>query len=139
MSKSRIEKLLKSYRRQSERIRQAEDELRRIEENATKTTASISGMPRSSGRGDKVGKGGADAADMQKMIQDLRREAEEMRVMVFLMIDAVEDAARAEILYRYYINGETLESIAGIVHYSYRWTIEQHRRGVADIESKFKL
>ena len=139
MGRTKAERLLNSYRRASERIRQAEEELQRIEDNATSTTTKLNGMPRGSGKGDKVGTGGVDAADIRTMIADMKREAEELRIMVFLLIDSVEDATRAEILNRYYLGGETLESIAGVVHYSYRWTIEQHRRGIADIDAKLKL
>ena len=139
MGKSKAEKLLNSYRRACERIRQAEAELERIEDNATSTTAKLTGMPQGSGKGDKVGTGGVNAADMRTMIADMKRDAEEQRMMVFLMIDSIEDATRAEILNRHYIGGETLESISVAVCYSYRWTIEQHRRGVADVEKKLKL
>ena len=130
MDRAEVKIYLNSYRRIEERKRQVRERLDRIEERATSTTAKITGMPRATGTGDKVGRGAAGAADFQTELRRLESEAARAEVEVFFAIDAVEDADQAEVLNRHYIGGETFERIADAMGFSERWISELHGRGL---------
>ena len=124
---------LTQYRRALERERQVAEEIARIEEQATSTTARLTGTPNTQTPGDKVGNGGARVADKRRLLDEIRTESEGLREEIFLTINEVKDRARAELLHRHYIGGQGFADIAEAMHYSDRWVIEIHKRALDDI------
>lgn len=133
MDRTQTKIYLNRYRRLEERKRQVRERLDRIEERATSTTAKLTGMPRATGTGDKVGRGATDAADYKTELQRLKREADITEAEIFFVIDAVDNANRSEVLYRHYIGGESLLDISDKMGFSYRTIIRMHLKGLDDV------
>lgn len=122
---------LLQYRRLDDRIDRMEKEKSRWMERATKMSASSDGMPRGSGVSDTVGQAVAKIADLQAEINreidrlvDLRREIE-------AAIRTVDDSVLRELLERRYIDGDTWENIAVLMHYSYMHVCRLHGMALA--------
>lgn len=133
MDRSQVKIYLSGYKRARERERQVAEELARIEEGATSTTAKINGIPGNTGPGDKVGNGSARAADKRTLLQEIRTESEALRTEIFLTINAVKSSDRSEVLNRHYIGGQGFAQIADAMFFSERWVAELHRRGLDDV------
>ena len=122
---------LLQYRRLDERIDRLEKEKARWIERATKISAPINGLPHGSGISDAVGFAVSKAADLAAEINreidrlaDLRREIE-------VAIRTVDDSVLRELLERRYIDGDTWENIAVLMHYSYMHVCRLHGMALA--------
>jgi DNA-directed RNA polymerase specialized sigma subunit len=79
----------------------------RLLEMATKITAGMDGMPHGSGVTDKVGNGGAKLAQLSDEEDALEARRDKLLGMVKSL-----PADQCGVLYRYYIQGMTLEKVA---------------------------
>lgn len=133
VERSEVKRFLKRYIRLVERRRNIAERIKRIEESATGTTAKINGMPRASGTGDKVGSGASEAADFRRELDAMDAEARKAEREIFAVIDQVEDARRAEVLARHYLEFESFPQIAREMNFTERWVHELHGRGLEDV------
>ena len=122
---------LLQYRRLDDRIDRLEKEKSRWIERATKMSAPSDGMPHGSDVSDTVGLAVSKAADLAAEIDreidrlvDLRRESE-------AAIRTVDDSLLRELLERRYIDGDTWENIAVLMHYSYMHVCRLHGMALA--------
>lgn len=122
---------LLQYRSLDRQIDRLEKEKNEWIERATNMSAPSDGMPHGSGVSDTVGFAVSKAADLAAEIDreidrlvDLRREIE-------AAIRTVDDSLLRELLERRYIDGDTWENIAVLMHYSYMHVCRLHGMALA--------
>lgn len=89
--------------------------------------------------GDKVAATVIKLVELDKQIQeaidrmvDLKKEATEN-------INRIQDSRCRIVLSMYYLSNLTFEEIAKNIHYSYRWVLRIHKKGIKELEEKLTL
>ncbi len=111
-------------------------EIRRLESLATSISVSPSDTPiQSSGNNDKVGKFAADIADKKTEWQLLVNKLEEKREKRIKVIEQLEDRLQYSVIYKRYVDQKRFEDIAEEEHYSYRWVLTVHSKGIKKLQN----
>lgn len=83
-----------------------------LEDAAMGGVQHITGMPRGSGTGDKVGRMAAMIADLRTQLSDRRGECMDELTRLYAFIDGVEDSLTRQVLIYRYVDGMTWQKIA---------------------------
>ena len=111
-------------------------EIRRLESLATSISVSPSNTPvQSSGNNDKVGKFAADIADKKAEWQLFVNKLEEKREKRIKVIEQLEDRLQYSVIYKRYVDQKKFEDIAEEEHYSYRWVLTVHSKGMKKLQN----
>ena len=118
-------------RRLDDRIDRLEKEKSRWIERATKMSAPSDGMPHGSDVSDTVGFAVSKAADLAAEIDREIDRLVDLRRGIEAAIRTVDDSLLRELLERRYIDGDTWENIAVLMHYSYMHVCRLHGMALA--------
>lgn len=111
-------------------------EIRRLESLATSISVSPSDTPvQSSGNNDKVGRFAADIADKKAEWQLFVNKLEEKREARIKVIEQLEDRLQYSVIYKRYVDQKRFEDIAEEEHYSYRWVLTVHSKGIKKLQN----
>ena len=83
-----------------------------LEESAAGGVLRITGMPRGSGNGDKVGRLAAKIADLRTELADRREECLEELARLYAFIEGIEDSLTRQVMIYRYVDGMTWQKIA---------------------------
>lgn len=101
----------------------------------TKTTTTLSDMPKGSGDQDKTASTIAKIVDLKRGLRGKIEEYVELKAKAIEQIDGLEDGRYRQVLTHYYINGKTWEEIAVVTNYTYKWVHVLHGRALREFES----
>lgn len=114
-------------------------EKERIRALGEKITPSLTERVQGGDIGDKVAATVIKLVELDKQIQeaidrmvDLKKEATEN-------INRIQDSRCRIVLSMYYLSNLTFEEIAKNIHYSYRWVLRIHKKGIKELEEKLTL
>ena len=110
------------------------DEIRNLEDLATKVTVTFNDMPGGGGTDDQLG---AIVSHIIDLKADMVTQAKTMKAeqqIVQAVIDAVDDPDQRHLLRLRYINGLTWEKIAVDMNYSWRHTLRLHGAALAAVK-----
>lgn len=106
-------------------------EIGRLESLATSISSVVSDTPvQSSGNHDRVGKIASDIADKKAELQLLVDEFIDKRNARIKIIEQLEDNLQYTVIYKRYMQQKKFEDIAEEEHYSYRWVLTIHSKGI---------
>lgn len=109
------------------------DEIRNLEDLATKVTVTFNDMPGGGGTDDQLG---AIVSHIIDLKADLVTQAKTMKAeqqIVQVVIDAVDDPDQRHLLRLRYINGYKWERVAVEMNYSFRHTLRIHGAALAAV------
>ena len=126
---------LSQYKYAREKVNETLEEYKKYKDRATKMSAIMSDMPRSSGgNSDKVGTNSAIMADLSIQYEQRWINAERERLRIENNIDKVEEPYRT-LLHMRYIEDVPLFEIASRLKYkSYTYACEQHGEALKKYE-----
>lgn len=114
-------------------------EKERIRALGEKITPSLTERVQGGDIGDKVADTVIKLIELDKQIQedidrmvDLKKEATEN-------INRIQDSRCRIVLSMYYLSNLTFEEIAKNIHYSYRWVLRIHKKGIKELGEKLTL
>ena len=102
---------------------------------ATKTTASITGMPSGSGISDPVQTGVELLEEAKEAYRTLTHELVQMQVELAPLIDTLEDPLEREIMHFRYLDGLSVRKIAYQLNYSERHIFRKLKKAEKKIVS----
>ena len=122
------------------RVRDAERELKRLEEEYEQAKADILHLKAiqydaNKVTGGKIGDLSDAIAAIEGYMERLREQWGKLialRDEAKVLIERIEDGRYREVLSRRYLRGQSLEAIAVEMGYNYRWIQRLHRRAVAE-------
>ena len=125
-------KYLRQAMRLEERIKLKLTRIQHLRDMATKVTTTLNGAGGHSGTSDKVGNAAAAIATLSDEVGDDIERLRELNIEIGIAIVTLipDETCRAVIEARY-LAGTWWERIAVDMHYSYRWVMKLHRRGLA--------
>lgn len=83
-----------------------------LEDAAMGGVQHITGMPRGSGTGDKVGRMAAMIADLRTQLDERRRECLDELMRLYGFIEGIEDSLTRQVMIYRYVDGMTWQKIA---------------------------
>ncbi len=123
----------KKYLEEIERYNSVIDQLKSL---ATSITTATSDTPvQSSGNNDRIGKIVADIADKEAELKRLVDELVDERNERIKIIEQLEDRLQYTVLYKRYMKLMKIEDIAEEQHYSSRWILKVHSKGLNNIQN----
>lgn len=102
------------------------DEIRDLEDLATKVTVTFNDMPGGGGADDKLGIIVANIVDLKADMVTQAKTIKAEQQIVQAVIDAVDDPDQRHLLRLRYINGYKWERVAVEMNYSFRHTLRIH-------------
>ena len=99
------------------------------------TTATSDAPVQSSGNNDRIGKIVADIADKEAELKRLVDELVDERNERIKIIEQLEDRLQYTVLYKRYMKLMKIEDIAEEQHYSSRWILKVHSKGLNNIQN----
>ena len=133
MDRGQAKRFLLRYRKCVEQIQKLQVEIEETATTATHRTANPDEYNKSNCYGDKVGNGAAALAELSKRLETAKAKRLRAEMEIFFVIDEVQDADRAEVLARHYLEFETFASIAGRMAKTERWISELHGRALDEV------
>lgn len=123
---------LRQAMRLEERIKLKMTRIQHLRDMATKITTNLNGVGGHSGVSDKVGNAAAAIATLTDEIGDDIERLRELNIEIGIAIATMipDETIRAVIEARY-LAGTWWEIIAVEMHYSYRWIMRLHKRGLS--------
>lgn len=122
---------------QCEKIRQNKfEELNYLESLATglSSFAYDSERVQTSGAHDKMAETVVRIVDLQSEIVDVTNECIEKCIEVRKTIDSVKNSVLYNLLFKKYIEGKSLDTIADEMGYTYQWIKELHMSAISEIK-----
>lgn len=111
-------------------------EIDQLKSLATSITTATSDTPvQSSGNNDRIGKIVADIADKEAKLKRLVDELVDERNERIKIIEQLEDRLQYTVLYKRYMKLMKIEDIAEEQHYSSRWILKVHSKGLNNIQN----
>jgi hypothetical protein len=111
-------------------------EIDQLKSLATSITTATSDTPvQSSGNNDRIGKIVADIADKEAELKRLVDELVDERNERIKIIEQLEDRLQYTVLYKRYMKLMKIEDIAEEQHYSSRWILKVHSKGLNNIQN----
>lgn len=116
-------------------IQSKSDQIESLNDLATKSTSTLTGMPRSpSPSGSLMANAVASIVDLQQEISEDMRQLVEVKHRIVTVIKAVDDVALRIILERRYLCGDTWEMISVTMNYNSRWTRRLHDKALDEVQ-----
>ncbi len=111
-------------------------EIDQLKSLATSITAATSDTPvQSSGNSDRIGKIVADIADKEDELNRLVDKLVDKKNERIKIIEQLEDRLQYTVLHKRYVNLMKFEDIAEEQHYSSRWILKVHSKGLNNIQN----
>ncbi len=111
-------------------------EIDQLKSLATSITTATSDTPvQSSGNNDRIGKIVADIADKEAELKRLVDELVDERNERIKIIEQLEDRLQYTVSYKRYMKLMKIEDIAEEQHYSSRWILKVHSKGLNNIQN----
>lgn len=104
----------------------------------TKTTSTLSDMPKGGGEQDKLAGTIAKIVDLKKGLHEEIRDYISLKAEAIRLIDSMSDDRHRLVLTYRYINGKTWEEIAVAMHYTYKWVHVLHGLALVEFENVLK-
>lgn len=100
----------------------------------TKTTTTLSDMPRGSGDQGKNAETIAKIMDLKRGLRDKINEHIDLKAKAIKQIECLEDCRYRQVLTHYYINKKTWEQTAVAINYSYRSVHYLHGQALKEFQ-----
>ena len=125
---------LSRYRGLKQKCAALERAIRAAFEDATNTTVALKEIcVQTSGGGEMMANAVVNAMDATAMLEDRRRECQQVMREIMEAIESVPDEVQQTVLIEHYINGRTLYQIQTDIHYEKRNTIIIHGRALWNV------
>lgn len=125
-------KYLRQTARIDERIKLKLERIRKLRDDATRITTTLSGAGGRSGTTDKVGNAAAAIATLADEVEEDIERYRGLQIELGIVIETmITDETIRAIFEARYLSGMWWERIAVEMHYSYRWIMRLHKRGLA--------
>ena len=125
---------LSRYRGLKQKCAALERAIRAAFEDATNTTVALKEIcVQTSGGGEMMANAVVNAMDATAMLEDRRRECQQVMREIMEAIESVPDEVQQTVLIEHYINGRTLQQIQNDIHYEKRNTIIIHGRALWNV------
>ena len=122
---------LMRYRQLQFKCAALERAIRSAMESATNTTVALKEIcVQTSGGGEMMANAVVSAIDATRVLEDQRKEAQQVMREIMDAIKSVPDDVQQTILIEKYVNGRTLQQIQQDIHYEKRNTIILHGRAL---------
>lgn len=121
---------LRRYQESLRREQELAEEVERLRSEATRITPLLSGMPGGPGGGQKLPCAVERIVQAQQELQEQIEECSNIRKEIIKTIEQLNGSKDKEILRRRYLLGQSLEEIAELMHYDYRWIRKLHKLAV---------
>ena len=127
----KIEAYLNRIRLLEKQINAMQEEIRWLEESATRITPTLKeDVVSCSGSQDRVGDAAAKIGDLKSECKQAMLALAEERNKIARQLKKVRNAEYFEILHKRHMECMTFEDIATSMHYSYRWVWTLHKRAL---------
>ena len=130
---------LRSYRYLQKEAERVEDELAFWRSKAEKMTRQMSGMPGSSGEGDRVSAAVEKIVELEEKLEKAHAEVLERREAIESAIDTLPNETYRLLLKLKYINNDTWEVIAEKMNKSSRHTRRIHNFALKELEMSLNV
>ena len=125
---------LSRYRGLKAKCAALERAIRAAFEDSTNTTVALKEIcVQTSGGGEMMANAVVNAMDATAMLEDRRRECQQVMREIMEAIESVPDEVQQTVLIEHYINGRTLYQIQTDIHYEKRNTIIIHGRALWNV------
>ena len=125
---------LMRYRGLQSKCAALERAIRSAFDNATNTTVALKEVcVQSNGGGEMMANAVVNAIDATQMLEDRRKECQQVMREILDAIDSVQDEVQQTVLIEHYINGKTLAEIQTEIRYEKRNTIIIHGRALWNV------
>ena len=124
---------LESYKRIAERLKILTTEIERLRTEAESVSINLDGMPRSSGKSDKIARLAIQLASYETQLADELSHLWSKRMEIIHNIGML-DHRHQLLLHKRYIDSESWEQIAYEMHITWRHCYRLHGRALAELE-----
>lgn len=119
-------------------IEQLREEKEMYLEMATSISARLSPVKvQTSGSVDRIGENTSNAADLDRKIDDKIIKLMEKQLEIINMIRALHNADYIKVLYKVYVQFKSLKVTAAEMNRSYTYTLEVHKKALAEFETVY--
>lgn len=129
---------LLEYKRIDARVRILQAEVEKLRTDAEGMSINLDGMPRSSGKSDKIARLAIQLASYETQLADELSHLWSKRMEIVAKLSELNDPKHFTILHSKYIEGKTWERIAVDMDITWRYCYILHGRALAELEKNLR-